>query len=310
MALLAASLGWLFRKRALGFVGAWFFFTLGPTSSIMPITSEIAAERRMYLPLLALTAAAVVGGWRLLTRATADPVRRWQAGASVTGLLVLVLGTLTLQWNIVHYSVEALWRDTIRKRPGNARAHSNLSVELLHQGRLAESIAESMEVVRLAPDHPEAHYALGLVLRQAGWTPEAARSYHETIRLKPGHAPAHSNLGVVLDETGRTREAIREYWIAIQLDSAYPDPHNNLGVALEKLGFRRQAIGHYRQAILLSPGYAMARKNLGEALINEGRIEEGRREIAAALALKPDHPGIQACWKRASALPVQHNPGP
>ena len=37
-----------------GFLGAWFWITLAPTSTIVPIATEVAAERRMYLPLAAL----------------------------------------------------------------------------------------------------------------------------------------------------------------------------------------------------------------------------------------------------------------
>ena len=34
-----------------GFPGAWFFLILAPTSSVLPIVTEVAAEHRMYLPL-------------------------------------------------------------------------------------------------------------------------------------------------------------------------------------------------------------------------------------------------------------------
>jgi hypothetical protein len=56
------------RKPALGFLGAWFFLTLAPTSSIMPISTEVGAERRMYLPLMAVVVA-VVAPWHELSAA-------------------------------------------------------------------------------------------------------------------------------------------------------------------------------------------------------------------------------------------------
>ena len=55
-ALLAATLWALRRAPALGFLGAWFFLILAPTSSFVPIVTEVAAERRMYLPLAAVVA--------------------------------------------------------------------------------------------------------------------------------------------------------------------------------------------------------------------------------------------------------------
>jgi hypothetical protein len=61
-ALLAATLAAMFRWPAVGFAGCWFFLTLAPTSSVVPIATEVGAERRMYLPLVALITLAVVGG--------------------------------------------------------------------------------------------------------------------------------------------------------------------------------------------------------------------------------------------------------
>src|SRR5262249_59959949 len=60
-ALALLTLWALVRRPALGFLGAWFFLTLAPTSSIMPI-NDLAAERRMYLPLTALAVLAAVAG--------------------------------------------------------------------------------------------------------------------------------------------------------------------------------------------------------------------------------------------------------
>ena len=34
--------------------GLWFFVTLAPASSIVPVATEVGAERRMYLPLMAI----------------------------------------------------------------------------------------------------------------------------------------------------------------------------------------------------------------------------------------------------------------
>src|SRR5262249_29940874 len=62
LALLGGPLWAWVRRPARGFLGAWFFLPLAPTSSIMRI-ADLAAERRMYLPLAALAVLAAVGGW-------------------------------------------------------------------------------------------------------------------------------------------------------------------------------------------------------------------------------------------------------
>ena len=59
-----------------GFVGAWVFITLAPTSSIVPIATEVGAERRMYLPLAAIVTLAVTGTWLIWHRVAPRRVTR------------------------------------------------------------------------------------------------------------------------------------------------------------------------------------------------------------------------------------------
>ena len=69
--LVALAIGTLLALRRhplIGFLGVWFFVTLAPTSSVVPIATEVGAERRMYLPLMALAVLAVVGVYTLLRR--------------------------------------------------------------------------------------------------------------------------------------------------------------------------------------------------------------------------------------------------
>jgi protein O-mannosyl-transferase len=71
-ALMLVTLVAMFRWPSLGFAGCWFFLTLAPTSSVVPIATEVGAERRMYLPLVALIALAVVGSAAVRDLATAE----------------------------------------------------------------------------------------------------------------------------------------------------------------------------------------------------------------------------------------------
>ena len=61
LALIAVTIAALARAPAVGFLGAWFFLTLAPASSVVPVATEVGAERRMYLPLLALVMLTVAG---------------------------------------------------------------------------------------------------------------------------------------------------------------------------------------------------------------------------------------------------------
>ena len=95
-------------KPKLGFLSAWFFVTLSPTSSIVPIPIEVGAERRMYLPLMALVTLLVIGASALfnrLERRFADPTGRlrswrWQVGRLATlAMIVFTLSANTITRN-------------------------------------------------------------------------------------------------------------------------------------------------------------------------------------------------------------------
>src|SRR3989442_2927835 len=86
IALLALTALALWQRPMLGFLGAWFFITLAPTSSIVPIATEVGAERRMYLPLAAIVTVAVIGVmWR------SDRLKRDRA---ITLALLIVVGAV------------------------------------------------------------------------------------------------------------------------------------------------------------------------------------------------------------------------
>jgi hypothetical protein len=84
-ALLAATIWGLASRRAWGFLGAWFFLILAPTSSIFPL-NQLAFEHRMYLSLAAVVVLAAAGGyvlwdWLLAARPSPLAPRRGQSPA-------------------------------------------------------------------------------------------------------------------------------------------------------------------------------------------------------------------------------------
>jgi hypothetical protein len=74
--LLVAVIAALVYLPELGFLGACFFIILAPTSSIVPIASEVGAERRMYLPLAGLVVLAVAALYLLVWRSSARNARQ------------------------------------------------------------------------------------------------------------------------------------------------------------------------------------------------------------------------------------------
>ncbi|MGY8825013.1 MAG: hypothetical protein ACKVJG_13940, partial [Candidatus Latescibacterota bacterium] len=86
-----AMWSWL-HCRQVGFAALLFFIALAPTSSIVPILTEVGAGRRMYLPLAALMSLGGMGGDYLLQRLRCG--WRWSVGAVL--VIVLVLASVTM----------------------------------------------------------------------------------------------------------------------------------------------------------------------------------------------------------------------
>lgn len=169
IAMLLAGTGWaLVRHPGIGFAGAWFFVILAPTSSFVPLIGEVAAERRVYLSLMALVVMVVTGAWWAIDRLrphlpSARPVGIWLGiGVAVT------LATLTIRRNEDFSSVESVWRTVVAARPDNPRGHSSLGAALADEGRLKEALEYYETALSLSPTYPAAHYNKANALLRMG----------------------------------------------------------------------------------------------------------------------------------------------
>ncbi len=209
--------GWAKGHRKLAFLGAWFFLTLAPTSSFIPL-ADIIVEHRMYLAL-----AAVVSVFFLLVRRAPSRVMT-MAGV----LTMLIFSFLTFQRNTFYHGEEKMWRDVIEKRPGNARAHCNLGLYLASKGREEEAVPFLEKTTDLDPEMVEAYDRLGIWYGQRGEVAKSERYFREALRWKPDDDVAHNNLGIVLHMRGKPDEAKRHFEEALRLNPKNESARNNL----------------------------------------------------------------------------------
>jgi tetratricopeptide (TPR) repeat protein len=216
------------RRQPWGFPGAWFFLTLAPSSSVLPLATEIAAERRMYLPLAALVVAAVVAayliGRTLLDVTVADARLRRIVGITLTAILVGgvvgALGSATYARNQEFWSDEGIWKDTVAKRPNNPRARVNYGIDLHVAGRLADAERELREAVRLKDTSAAAHANLGPVLCATSELDECIFHLTRALELDPDYTPAHANLAEAYGASGKRALAAQQFALALK---ATPD---------------------------------------------------------------------------------------
>jgi len=256
-AIALATLVGLWRGGKWAFLGACFLVILAPTSSVVPILDQIF-EHRMYLPLAAVLAAAVLGAFWLWKRlapgrnglAGKPPAGQWAVPSAALATVAVALGGLTALRNYDYRSHLAIVQDNVDKAPANARAHLNLGWLLLltRDSREFPRAEEQLrQAIRLQPNFAKAHFDLSRALAYEHKDDEAIEQLREAIRLKPGFAEAHNTLGAALYNQGTTRH-----------DQGKID----------------QAMGHIRQAIRLDPYMPLAYRNLAIALRHAGRYKE------------------------------------
>jgi len=335
LGMLAVMCVGLWRRKWYGFVLAWFFLILGPTSSIVPLQQAIF-EHRMYLSLAAVATFAVIGVEYALRRMSLAPKQRVVLGACLAVVVVTVLGGATRARNADYHDDLHLWQDNVRHRPcsadaqcvlghalqsrgrvmaalecyrtavrinpGQTEAHVNLAHTLHALGRSREAIEHGRAALRLRPDHATAHLNLGNALLAVSGPREAITHYREALRLNPGDAEAHYNWGIALDVAGRPREAMGHYQEAVRLDPDQVGARYNLGTALLALGRHREAIEHYQRAVQSKPDYAEAHNNLGIALHATGRIYEAIAHFEQALRLNPDYTAARDNLRKAREM--------
>jgi tetratricopeptide (TPR) repeat protein len=226
----------VWRRPAWGFLGAWFFVIIAPTSSIMVIT-DLAFEHRMYLPLAGVMALAVMGGYLLCgAMVQRQWLRPWEGRAlrvGLAGAVALSMGYLTVRRNRDYHSEVGFWEDNVRKRPQNARAHVSVGTACLkgEVGDLRRAQRALTRAIELDPNLAQAYSNLATVYGGLGDHRRALRLCNRAIELEPEYVRAYYNRGAALYELGHLDMAIRDYTRAIELAPAYPHPYHARAVA-------------------------------------------------------------------------------
>jgi Tfp pilus assembly protein PilF len=230
-----ATLFAIVKRWPAGLLGAWFLLILAPSSSILPISTEVAAEHRMYLPLAAIVAAVVLTtagvSFRLGFRPSTDQKPTGSGSRKLTpavlnvgfALLALPLAVATHARNRAYESQEAMALDVVQNRPQNAQAQLTYGSFLVGEGRFAEAEAHLRTALTLplSPSTTEAtarsltHLYLGLALLSQEKADEARKSLQQAIIFRPDLERAYGPLAEAQLDLGHAPEAIVTLEIAI-----------------------------------------------------------------------------------------------
>jgi tetratricopeptide (TPR) repeat protein len=284
LTLLSTTVWLLWSRPAIGFIGAWFFVILTPTSSVIPVIQQPIAENRPYLPLAALIALLVLAFYTVMRRSIV---------VGLASVLLIAFAASTHLRNRDYRSEISIWADSAAKAPANARAHYNLGVALDFAGRRAEAIVAYEAAILTYPDYAMAHNNLGNALAENGQFALAFPHLTRAVQLKPDYEDAHYNLGNAYLNTQRPTAALPHYEIALRLNPDQPKTLKNLAIVCLRTDREADAIRYFERAIAVSPSSAELHNNLAIVLFQLGRIEEAISHCETALRLNPDYTGAR-----------------
>lgn len=317
VALGVATLLALRRHKALGFLGVWFFVTLAPTSSVVPIATEAGAERRMYLPLMALAVLAVVGVSRLLARRVGAESR---VPAVVLAVVCVLLAAATTVRTLEYRSVRTIAQTNVDRFPhGRARlalaselvaanehseamrqleeavkdypqARLGLATELATSGRMSDAVVQAQEFIRLLPDNaevPTARDLMGRAYALQGLYEPAVEQFTLLTHARPNDAGPYISIGDARLRQQRVDEAIASYDSALKRRPGDPDILGQLGLALGAAGRRREASLAFDNAAAARPNDLRLLNLLGRSLAAEGRYVDAVPPMRRIVELAP-----------------------
>ena len=273
-----------------GFLGVWFFGILAPTSSIVPIVTEVGAERRMYLPLVALILMVVLALWRITGS-------RVQTGVAVA--LAGVLAVTTAGRNQEYATGLSLARTIVERRPSGA-AHHMLGEQLVNAGRLDEGQAQLQRAVDLG--NTRARFQLGRVLLAKGDMAGAAQQLDAVVKLdgvrqafrwlEPPPIEVLTSrllLGQILAQNRRWPEAEAQARAVLAAVPAHVEARRVLAAALAGQQRWPESISEHRQYLRSRPLDVQARINLGVSLVAAGQIDAAVAEFRLAVETDPSN---------------------
>jgi len=245
----------LFLKyRLVSFSIFWFFLTLLPESSFLPI-KDVIFEHRLYLPLVGYSLFLVSGVYYwtgLLYRHSEQSeeskgILRSFASLKMTTVVLTMItvcyGALTYQRNIVWKDDLTLWNDVVHKSPYKVRAYTNRGFAYYQLGGFTKALSDYNEAINLYPKFPDVYYNRGNVYFKQGNFDLAIADYNKAIVFNPHNEDAYNNRGLAYYKKGNFIQAVFNYNKAIKLNPKNVDAYQNRALLYSHLKKNDKSLG-------------------------------------------------------------------
>jgi len=257
----------------------WFFLTLLPTSSIIPL-GEVLNDHRMYFPFVGLV---ISVSWTvvLLLREYGKLINKRLIIVSVIVLLA-AYGYGTYQRNKVWHTPESLWRDVSIKSPLNGRGLMNYGVALVASQKYAMAETYFQKAMRITPDYALLYTNMGYVKEKEGQLQIAENYYKAGIQLGNKVPDTYYFYGLFLIHQLRYSDAEPVLLQAVKLSPLYLAPQIQLMNIYSKMIRWNDVIDMANQTLHISPGNADALNYLHWAIKKRNELDFEEEKIKNA----------------------------
>jgi tetratricopeptide (TPR) repeat protein len=197
-----AVLAWRYARWAVA-----GFILLIPSSTVFP-AADLAADRRLYFPLLAFAAAA------------APYLVRLRLAEAVPAVLIVLSFFRTQIW----MTERSLWTEAVERAPGKIRPKIQLARALPASDAL-ELLAKARDQ---APHDPDVAAETGRILLAEGQADAALTEFSRALALSPRDARYLNDRGVALEALGQTAAARADFERALEIDPRLDAARENL----------------------------------------------------------------------------------
>jgi len=272
----------LFSKyRLISFSIFWFFLTLLPESSVIPINDPIY-EHRLYLPMfgfslfLASTLYYFIGDKRLKL--------------TLLLLCIIVAGysILTFTRNFFWKDELTLWNDTVRKSPQKARPYHNRGNAYKDKGEFDRALSDYNKALAIDPDLAISYVNRGIIHQNKGNFNQAISDFNKALALDPDLALAYNSRGVIYKSRGNLNLAFSDYNEAIAKDPNLASAYTNRGNLYQIKGNLDLALSDYNKAIAIDPDLSSAYNNRGNIYQEQGDIKKAIADFDKVIAGDPN----------------------
>ncbi len=257
----------------------WFFITLSPTSSIIPLP-DVIFEHRLYLPLIGFV-------FFLIGIITAFK-RHWKPLSVATSILLLLLSGQTYSRNNVWQTGLTLWKDAVRKSPDKARTHVNLATWYIRNKEYDPAVIALLRAIALKPDYAVAYENLGVAYFHKEAFEPAIIAFEQAIDLDPNRASTYNALAETYMRVGKKDLAIKNFEKALVFNPSHLSARNNLGLLLAETGHYPRATVEFEKVLKLDPIHKEASFNLARAYALSGQVNRAVHQYKKVIASEPN----------------------